>query len=328
MNRLQQRSQFYRNLAILEDAGLPRLRALEQSHPGVFDRIAPKLLDTMKGGATLSEAMEAFPRLFSPLECNLVRVGEDTGNSVMAFTALADWYEFRNRLRSQLISGLLYPIMVYHVAAVLIPFVSVVTGRASTQDGIRQTVIMLGVPYTLCFVCAVLIPGLYPGGVPMPSVVGRILLEMPLVGAISYKLNATRFFRALSVCLKAGVGTMQAVRLSAGTCTNSWLRSRYHRIAETVETTGMTFTQALRQNVLRRDKSAMIVTMLETGEVSGNLPEMAERIADVSGDEAARLLERVTTIGPVLAYLCIAAYIGFKVVQFYGALLEPVRELL
>ena len=104
MSLLKRRSQFYRMLATLEGAGLPRVRALEQSYPWPFDRAAHTMAALIgRQGVTLSEAMTEHPRLFSQFERSLVRVGEQTGRVEQVFRSLAEWYELVNRLRSQVI---------------------------------------------------------------------------------------------------------------------------------------------------------------------------------------------------------------------------------
>jgi hypothetical protein len=55
---------------------------------------------------------------------------------------------------------------------------------------------------------------------------------------------------------------------------------------------------------------------------------MAERIARVSREEAETSIERAARIGPSLLYLCLALYIGYQIIQFYGQLYSNVNQLL
>jgi type II secretory pathway component PulF len=119
-----------------------------------------------------------------------------------------------------------------------------------------------------------------------------------------------------------------AIRLSAGGCTNRYLERRFRRIVDTMRSVGCTFTEALAQSMIGRDRGSMILELMRTGEQSGRTDEAAERIANNCREEAETLLIRIAAIVPTVVYLVIAVYIAFKIISFYGKLLAPVRDLL
>jgi type IV pilus assembly protein PilC len=73
--------QFTRQLATLQDAGLPILRSLtilgEQQKPGPLKNALFAVTDDVEGGATLSEAMAKHPKAFNRLYVNMVARGRD-----------------------------------------------------------------------------------------------------------------------------------------------------------------------------------------------------------------------------------------------------------
>ena len=329
MSLLKRRSQFYRMLATLEGAGLPRVRALEQSYPWPFDRAAHTMAALIgRQGVTLSEAMTEHPRLFSQFERSLVRVGEQTGRVEQVFRSLAEWYELVNRLRSQVIGSLLYPIFLYHFAAVAIPAISCIMGTATMAGAFRQMIGMLAVPYGLAFCWFVVKPALFPGGIPVAPAVARTLLAVPLLGTVAYKLNTTRFFRALGLALNAGMGAAAAVRLASSGCTNSFLRARALRVAEKIERRGCPFVEAFREELLYRERGSLIVAMMDTAEIAGSPDTMAEKIAQIYGEEAEELLKRIAKLGPVVLYLILAIYMAMQIIRFYASYFGQIQELL
>ena len=322
MAALKHRIAFYNTLATLEEAGVPPLRALQQRFPGAFRQGAHGLLAAVKQGQTISQAMARDPALFSTLETSLVQVGEATGRRDVVYTALRDWFQLVSRLRARVISAMLYPAFVYHAAALLLALISIFAEGASLEKAGAQSVTMLAAPW----VCWLLVRALAPWLAVTPGI-GRVLLAVPVLGGLLFRLDCTRFFTALSLCLRAGVGMAAAVEVAAATCRNTALRQRFASTARVMATEGCTFTVALEHQLLALDRDTMIMELMRTGEETGKTDEAAERIAGVCREEAEARLNQVAVLAPNLAYLCLAAYLGFKIVSFYGGYVRQINEL-
>jgi type II secretory pathway component PulF len=323
MASLKHRVAFYNTLATLEEAGVPPSRGLQQRLPGPFQRAARDMLALVKQGLTVSQAMSRNPALFSGLETSLVEVGEATGRRDIVYKALRDWFQLVWQLRARVISALLYPAFVYHAAAVLIPFISIFIEKVSVERATTQAVLMLSAPW----VCWALARALAPWLAGLPGL-GRVLLAVPVLGGLLFRLDCTRFFTALGLCLRAGVGMSAAVKIAAGTCRNTALRQRFVMTAQGMATHGCTFTQALESSLLGLDRDTMIMELMRTGEEAGRTDAAAEHIAGVCREEAEARLNQIAVLAPNLAYLCLACYIGFKIVSFYGQFYGQYKELL
>jgi len=328
MANYKKRSQFYRTLATMEDAGVPRVRALQQRHRGPFDRAARDMADLMNSqGVPLSEAMQRHSRLFSPFECSMVDVGERTGRLELVFKSLADWYELVGQLTASIVTGLFYPIILYHVAAVLLPAVSLLTKTATGAQTVLRVALLLGVPYAAVFFFFVVRPRLFPAG-RGSAPAGALALQVPLLGDLIRKLNYARFFRAFGLTLRAGLVVSEASKLAATSCNNACLRQRFVRIGKEIDERGCTFTEAFTRHLSASERDSMAVTLMDTGEMAGAPDEMAERVARIYGEEAKQTLRRAATLLPILVYLAVAGCIAWRVIQFYGRLVGEMRELL
>ncbi len=324
MASLKHRIAFYNTLATLEEAGVPPLRALQQRFPGAFRHGAQVLLAGVKQGLTVSQAMEGLPDLFSRLEVSLVAVGEATGRRDTVYRALRDWFQLVLRLRSRVISALLYPAFVYHAAAVLLPLIAIFTEHISVVSAGIRAGLLLAAPWGVLLAVRAAAPGL--AGAPG---VGWVLLGVPVLGGILFRLDCTRFFSSLALCLRAGVATPAAVEVSAATCRNGALRERFRAAAQAMKREGCSFGDVLGRASLPLDRDGTIVELVRTGETAGRAEEAAERIAAICREEAEARMERVAVIAPNLAYLCLAVYLGYKIVSLYSqVLLGPVQELL
>ena len=321
MASLKQRIAFYNTLATLEEAGVPPLRALQQRQPGAFRAGAAQMLVLLQQGLTISQAMARDPRLFSALEVSLVRVGEATGRRDTVYRALRDWFQLVWRLRSRVIASLLYPAFVYHAAAVLIPLISVFVEGATLPQAATRAAVWLAAPW----VCWLAARALAPGLAVVPGL-ARLLLAVPVLGGLLFRLDCTRFFTALGLCLRAGVGMAAAVEVAAATCKNTALRQRFAGVSRVMASEGCTFTLALERELLGLDRDTMIMELMRTGETAGKADEAAERIAGVCREEAEARLTQIAVLAPNLAYLVLAVYIGFKIVSFYTQHYAPVMQ--
>lgn len=322
MSQASRRAQFYRSLATMEDAGLPRLRALRQRFSPPFSGAARRLTDAMEAeGLTLSEAMTGLPRTFSTFERNLIAIGEATGRLDSVFAALADWYALQHRSRSRLIGRLLYPAVVYHVAALLVPLIGVFTGQGTVAQAVLRALVLLALPWGALLLARIMC-GLWA------SAFDALLLVIPIVGSLSHRMNYSRFFEALGMALHAGIPFPAAVTLSADTCTNTHIGGKLRSVADIMQHDGIAFTEALAPMMSGRERRSVIPEIMQTGELSGTADDSATRVAAIYRDELEQQLNRLTTIIPILLYLVLAVYIGVQVVSAYSRLLQPVRDLL
>lgn len=320
---LKKRVQFYHTLATMEEAGVSLLQALDQRHPGPFREAAQHLRSRLQvDGLQLSEAMRLENKLFSPMEYSLVSVGEHTGHLDVVFASLADWFGVLSRLRSQMISGLIYPALTYHFAAVAIPFISIFTANTPVCSAVLRACVLLSLPWLAIFLGKVF------SGVPRIPALSWFFLQIPLVGGFLLRLDCTRFFHAYSLCLRAGVPVTRAIRLSGTCCRNALMRRRFEEIEDAVTTEGITFTEAFMRVMPPFGNREMIEALMHTGEQTGRADESAARIARVFQEDTETLLQRIGAVLPTLIYLALAVYIGITILRFYGQLLAPVRDLL
>jgi general secretion pathway protein F len=81
-----------------------------------------EVLRAIKGGKSLSAALERYPRLFPNFYVSLIRAGEASGNLSRVFTQLADYQESVNELQSNLVSAMIYPALLFVVGGASVLF--------------------------------------------------------------------------------------------------------------------------------------------------------------------------------------------------------------
>src|ERR1700741_5359035 len=111
---------FTRELATLLRAGLPLDRALEiqinlAGAPPVA-RLLQAVRDSVRGGKSLSQALDMHHEVFSRFYVNIVRAGEAGGALGAVLTRRADTMERNKELRESVKSALIYPMILICVA--------------------------------------------------------------------------------------------------------------------------------------------------------------------------------------------------------------------
>lgn len=327
---------FIRALETLVGAGLNADRALavaaESSDRRDLAEAAEALRARLRSGVPLSEAMEAYPRLFDGFDRAMVRAGESGSALAPALGRLADARERRERLVSAVTSALIYPAVLLSAAAVsVIVLLTVVVPqfealfRESAAELPLLTQVVIGVAGLLRdwgWIAALLIAGgWFYARQRLRTPEGRAerdrrLLAMPLAGPLLRALAAERLCRSLAALLGSGVALPEALRLSAATAGNAAVAERAAAAATAVRGGDRLADALSRRGVL----PPLVLGLLRVGEESGSLAAMLRQAADgLAADAETRLRRLVALIEPVLIVV-----IGVVVAVIVLALLSAI----
>ncbi|NOX97698.1 MAG: type II secretion system F family protein [Nitrospirae bacterium] len=104
---------FTHHLNTIEASGISirvGLRDLaEQTENEKFRKVIENLLRDVEGGATLSEAMDKYPQIFSELYVSMIRAGEATGSLEDVLSRLAAQLEWQEETRGIITQAVIYP---------------------------------------------------------------------------------------------------------------------------------------------------------------------------------------------------------------------------
>lgn len=309
------KAQFYRMLQSLAQAGLPMLRILAQPPPRKLKKAVARLRQAVESGMPLEEAMRQQPNVFTPFEISLVAVGVASGTLETNFAALADWFETRHSIKMQIISGLVHPAATYFLAAPILAVVDIFMGKMPLPMAATRVILWWTAPFVLIWIYKRLSPFLNKS-----SLYCAIMDAIPIIGNLRHKQESAIFFQALGLCLQGGLGAVAAVRLSADACRYGHTRRKFHKMADIIERNGETFTNSFQQVMSSRDEASPAPSMIATGEASGSLADYALRLSGLAQQESKTLLTRLAAATPVLAFIPLALYIGYRVISFYTGL--------
>ncbi|WP_110686653.1 type II secretion system inner membrane protein GspF [Salinicola aestuarinus] len=285
-----------RQLATLIEAGIPigdALQALtDQTEKPRARALLLAVLDRVREGHSLADSLRAHPTTFSTLYCALVAAGERAGRLAVVLERLADYLERVQAQRQKARTALVYPTVLIVVSVgVVIGLMTYVVPRLADQFANAD----MTLPWITRFMIA-LSEGLQSSGlwlaIVVPLVIVAInralrraafrrrwdagLLRLPRIGELVSLLDTARLTRTLAILTQSGIPLLDALRVSRDTLGNCLLRESVDHIAERV-TTGVSLHKAMGE--VGRFSPTML-HMVASGEASGRLENMLERIAD------------------------------------------------
>lgn len=122
---------FTREFYTLTKAGLTILASLEvigeQDRNPVLKKIVDGLIQSIRGGAAVSDSMARYPKIFSALYVNMIRAGEASGRLEQILERLIFLGEAEEKLQMRVKSALRYPALV--LTAIVLAFLAITNFR-------------------------------------------------------------------------------------------------------------------------------------------------------------------------------------------------------
>jgi general secretion pathway protein F len=147
----------------------------------------------------------------------------------------------------------------------------------------------------------------------------RFLLRLPLIGYALRTANTARFARTLSILSASGVPVLEAMNISSQLVTNLPIRKAITEAVRRVRE-GAAIHLALKRSSYF---PPMSIHMIASGEASGQLEQMLERVSSNQEDEISRLIEVSLALFEPAIILIMGAVVLFIVL----AVLLPIFEL-
>lgn len=336
---------FTRQLATLIDAGLPLLRSLrtlirQEKNPALKNAMA-HLADSVESGNTFSEALAQHPKIFNKLYVNMVKAGELGGVLEIVLTRLAEFQEKAQRIRGKVISAMVYPIVVLVIAIGILAFLllfivpkfeaifkdmlgnkplPLLTSLVIDASRFVQNNILLIVGAAVVVIVAVNVFKRTPAG---SAIVDRLKLRLPVFGDLITKTSIARFSRTLGTLVTSGVPILQALSITKETAGNLILSNAISDVHDAVKE-GESMVSPLESSGLF---PPMVISMIQVGEETGQLPDMLNKVADVYEEEVDTAVAGLTSLLEPVMIVFLALVVGTIVIALFLPLVSIIQEL-
>ncbi|MGK0222695.1 MAG: general secretion pathway protein F [Limisphaerales bacterium] len=330
---------FTRQLSTLIASSLPIEEALfavaqqtEKQHiSGLIMGIRSKVLE----GHSLASSLREYPKSFNQLYSSSVAAGEQSGYLDKVLENLADYLERQFESTRNVEMALLYPVALLILAFVIVAglMVYVVPDMIGVIEDTGQelpwfTVLLITMTDTLrdywwaLIAFIVVVVASIRWLLNQPSI--RIQFDeskfsMPLIRRISRSANAARYANTLSILTGAGVPLVEAMNIASDVISNTYLRRRLIDATQTVSE-GMSLKVSLEQV---GQFPPMLLHMVGSGEQSGELDAMLERVATYQQAEVERFVTTLVKMAEPLMLLLMGAVVMFIVM----AILLPILSM-
>lgn len=336
---------FTRQLATLIDAGLPLLRGLtvlaKQEKDHVLRNTINALADAVQGGSTFSESMAQHPRIFNKLYINMVKAGELGGVLELVLNRLAEFQEKAQKIKNKVMSAMAYPVIVLLIAVGIMAFLLTFIVPKFEQifkdmlqnkplPALTQFVInasntlktnIVGVVGVIAVIVIVyrLIARSQKGAI----LIDRIKLRAPLFGDLTRKSSISRFSRTLGTLVTSGVPILQALNITRDTAGNHIVADAVTKVHDAVKE-GESIVAPLEASGVF---PPMVISMVDVGEETGQLPEMLLKIAEVYDDEVDNAVEGLTSLLEPIMIVLLALIVGTIVIALFLPLIQIIQGL-
>jgi type IV pilus assembly protein PilC len=155
------------------------------------------------------------------------------------------------------------------------------------------------------------------------SIVDRFKLRVPLFGDVIRKTAISRFSRTLGTLVTSGVPILQALNITRATAGNTVISSAIAQVHDSVKE-GESIVQPLEASGAF---PPMVISMIDVGEETGQLPEMLLKIADVYDDEVDNSVAALTSMLEPIMIVFLAVVVGTIVIALFMPLISIISGL-
>lgn len=325
---------FSRQLATMLAAGVPLVQSLDivakgANNPGLTT-LVHALRDDIQDGLPLAEALARHPRHFDDLFVNLVSAGERSGALEALLDKIAAYKEKTEAIKAKVRKALFYPSAVIAVAVVVMgillyfvvpQFQSLFAGFGADLPAFTLLVIGLShlVQQWWWLIIALAALGGYGFVVArrrsraFRALLDRVVLKVPVVGAIVYKAAVARFSRTLATMFAAGVPLVEALDSVARAAGNVVFEDAIFQMRNQVSS-GQSLALAT-ENTGRFPSMAQ--QMIQIGEEAGALDAMCARVADFYEAEVDDQVDGLSALLEPLIMAVIGVLVGGLVIAMY-----------
>lgn len=327
-----------RQLATLLGAAIPlaeALATLERQLDSASRRVLVAIGASVAEGHGLAESLRRHGAPFDTLYCALIEAGERSGRLAPVLERLADYLEQVQRQRHKARTALIYPAVLMTVSViVVVGLMTFVVPRLTEQFEHMNRSLPTVTQVLIGLSDALVLAGPWLLGLLLLLAVGAslllrkprwryrrdlLLLAVPRLGELLRVLDSARLSRSLAILCGSGVPLLDALQVGAATIGNLFVRGALERAREQVKG-GVSLHRAL---VGEGQFPPMLINMVASGEASGTLPEMLERIADNQERTFSRQVDMALALFEPAMILLMGAIVLFIVL----AVLLPIMQL-
>ena len=323
-----------RQMATMIGAGIPiaqTLRAIGKGHESAaMEKLMLELAREVESGTSLSNSLKKHPKYFNRLFTSLTEAGEESGKLDIMLDRVASYNEKMEAIKSKVKSAMMYPAIVLIISVLVtillllfvIPqFEALFQGVGADLPTLTRVIVdmsrwMQNSWYIFLFTVIALVVGFffaYKRSDKMKFACDRLLIRLPIFGVILRKSALARFSRTLSIVFGAGVPLVDGMD-TVGAATGNRVFQKAVADVKADVSTGRGLENSMAQTKMFPN---MMLQMVASGEESGELEIMLDKVADFYEREVDDAVEALSSIIEPLMIVMLGGIIGTMVLAMY-----------
>ena len=323
-----------RQMATMIGAGIPiaqTLRAIGKGHEnGSMEKLMTDLARDVESGSTLSSSLAKHPQHFNRLFTSLTEAGEESGKLDTMLDRVATYNEKIEIVKGKVKSAMMYPIIVLFIAAIVtillllfvIPqFESLFQGFGADLPTLTRVIVDMSkwmqaywwIFFLVITVGVVVFIFSYKRSKKMRFAIDRLLIRLPIVGQILKKSALARFARTLAIIFSSGVPLVDGMSTVGAATGNRVYQNAVEEVKADIST-GRSLEHAMTQTKVFPN---MMLQMVASGEESGELETMLDKVADFFEREVDDAVESLSSLIEPIMISLLGGIIGTMVLAMY-----------
>jgi len=329
-----------RQISISINAGMSFVEALQglaaNARNPKMAWVLRQVLDDILSGKRFSDALAAHPDVFKPVYISMAAAGEAGGFMPEALNRTSEFLEKEIELRAKIKSAMMYPLVIASVATIVV--IGMMTFIVPTFIKIFKD---MNAPLPLPTKMLVAASSFTRhGGFLTPFILVGLFfyanrlrkkneqfrgwwderaLGLPLFGKIITLGVITRFIRTLASLVGNGVMALQAISVSRQVVENRSIEKVVDEIFASVQQ-GNGISPVLYKS---KHFPVLVANMVSTGEKTGSIPEVLNKMADYYDAEVSSAIRDLLTLMEPLMIVVMALIVGFVI----AGLMLPMFEM-
>jgi type IV pilus assembly protein PilC len=328
---LKDLSIFCRQYASLLQAGVPSVQALHllvnQTYDLTLRQALQKVYSLVQGGHSLSQAMLKQENKFPTILIRTIETGEWSGTLEVSLERMAEYFERQYRIRQKIRKALTYPTLLVVTSIIIVIFLmrivvpQFITLFHNSQAQLpKSTQLLLGL-YDI-FVhntwLILILPAFFylilkvlKSYEKSRIFLDGIILKAPFLGSLIIKVLSARFHRTMSILISAGLPITQSLAISSKVMNNAYIINKLNQALAMVYQGKGLAKSLMTLGIFPLET----INIIGTGEESGNLGEMMDKIADLCELEAETAIDRFISLLEPLSILFLGGIIAYIVIS-------------
>lgn len=323
-----------RQMATMIGAGIPvaqTLRAIGKGHENAsMEKLMLDLSREVESGTALSTSLSKHPVYFNRLFTSLVEAGEESGKLDTMLDRVATYNEKVEAIKSKVKSAMMYPAIVLFISVLVtillllfvIPqFEVLFQGVGADLPTLTRMIVDASKwvqNYWFYFVAGVGIfifafMHTYKRSKKMQFAIDRLLIRLPGLGVVMQKSALARFARTLAIIFSAGVPLVDGMD-TVGAATGNRVYQKAVADVKNDISTGRPLESSMANTKVFPN---MMLQMVASGEESGELEVMLDKVADFYEREVDDAVEAMSSIIEPVMIVFLGTIIGTMVLAMY-----------